>query len=111
MEGLELQCFQMITYAGDARSKYVQAIRAAKTGDFQEAQSLMAAGKVSFIEAHKVHSELLPAEAGGAELKFSILLTHAEDQLMSAESMEIVGNELIGICQELFQLKKELHKE
>ena len=38
MEGLELQCFQIISAVGMARSSYIEAIQEAKKGNFEEAK-------------------------------------------------------------------------
>ncbi len=40
MEGLELLCFNMISYVGNARSDYIEAIHRAKEGKYEEAQAL-----------------------------------------------------------------------
>ena len=37
MEELELVCFQIISFAGEARSAYMGAIQTAKQGNYEEA--------------------------------------------------------------------------
>ena len=44
MEGLELQCFQIISAVGMARSSYIEAIQEAKKGNFEEAKNMIAEG-------------------------------------------------------------------
>ena len=110
-EELALTCFQMISFAGDARSKFILAVRRAKEGHLEEARELMSEGKKQFIAAHQFHAAFLAAESGEEETPFSVILLHAEDQLMSAETMEIMAAEIVDICQELAELKAELHKE
>ena len=43
-EEYEMTCFQMITAAGTAKSDYIEALRAAKTGDYAKAEELLASG-------------------------------------------------------------------
>lgn len=97
MEGLELLSFQMISFNGSARSCFVEAIQAAKEGDFDRAEQLMAEGEEQFIEGHRVHAELIQKEAQEGATQVSLLLLHAEDQMMSAEVLKIIASELIDI--------------
>ncbi len=103
-----LACFQMISFAGDARSKFILAVHKAREGHLEEARQMVAEGKKQFIAAHQFHAQFLSSEANEEETPFSVLLLHAEDQLMSAETMEIMAKELIDICQELAELKEKL---
>lgn len=97
MEGIELLSFQMISFNGSARSCFVEAIMAAKEGDFERAEQLMAEGEEQFVEGHRVHAQLIQKEASGEPTVVNLLLIHAEDQMMSAELLKIVAAELIDI--------------
>jgi len=101
MEGLEMYCVELITYVGDARSSFIQAIGAAKEGDFLEADRLIAAGEESFINGHRVHGELIQKAASGELSHISMILVHAEDQLMSAETFKILANEFIDVYRKM----------
>ena len=59
MEELELVCFQIISFAGEARSAYMGAIQTAKQGNYEEAEKLIKEGGDAFLQAHKVHACLL----------------------------------------------------
>ncbi|QIK57267.1 PTS lactose/cellobiose transporter subunit IIA [Erysipelothrix sp. HDW6A] len=97
MEGLELLSFQMISFNGSARSCFVEAITAAKEGDFERAEELMKEGEEQFVEGHKVHAQLIQEEAQTGGTAVNLLLIHAEDQMMSAEVLKIIAAELIDI--------------
>ena len=97
MEDNEMVSFQIISAVGTARSLYIEAIAKAKAGDFEAANNLVEQGKTTFLEGHKAHAGLVQKEANGEKLEFSLLLMHAEDQLMSAETLKIVAQELIDI--------------
>ena len=97
MEGNELLSFQMISFTGSARSCFVEAIMAAKEGDFERAEQLMAEGEEQFVEGHRVHAQLIQKEASGEATAVNLLLIHAEDQMMSAEVLKIIAAELIDI--------------
>jgi PTS system cellobiose-specific IIA component len=105
MDGLELICFQIISFSGSARSIFVEAMKAAKSGDFKEARRLITEGEKIYYEGHKVHSDLLQEVANGNYTDVTLLLTHAEDQLMSAEIIRIMAEELLSLYGELKDLK------
>lgn len=97
MEGLELLSFQIISAVGTARSMYIEAIQAAKSGQFEEAEKLLEEGQQVFLEGHHAHAGLIQKEAAGEKCEFALLLMHAEDQLMSAEAFGILAQEFIDV--------------
>ena len=101
MEGLELVSFQIIAAAGSARSSYVEALQAAKNGNFEEAEAMIKQGDADFVEAHHVHAELIQKFAGGEDPGANILLIHAEDQVMSAEVLKLMALEFIDLYKRL----------
>ena len=88
MKSLELASMEIISMVGTARSYYIEAIRSAKIGKFGQ----------------KVHSQLLQQEANGVLTTVTLLLAHAEDQLMSAETFRILSQELIDLYQQTLSL-------
>lgn len=102
MEGTELIAFQIIASAGSARSMFVEAISLARVGKIQEARKKIQEGEECFVEGHKAHASLLTSVADGAEVKMDILLVHAEDQMMSAETFKMVAEELIKLYEDKY---------
>ncbi len=51
-----------------------------------------------FDEGHDAHAQLIQQEAAGEKTELSIILMHAEDQLMSAEGFSIIAEEFIQVC-------------
>lgn len=101
MEDLELICFKIISMVGSAKSYYIEALQEAKNGNFSKAKELIEEGDQNFIEGHKVHHELIAQEANGNKVEFSILLLHAEDQMMSTETIKLLVLELIAVYETL----------
>lgn len=94
MEGMERISFEIISNVGIARSCYIEAIRAAKAGNYEEAEAKLAEGDKNFQEGHASHMRLLQLE--GKE-DIGLLVIHAEDQLMSAETFKLLAIEFIDI--------------
>ena len=64
-EEMELICFQLIANSGAAKSCFVEAIQAAKKGLFEDAKAKLVEAEEAFVEAHKIHAELIQKEASG----------------------------------------------
>jgi PTS system cellobiose-specific IIA component len=108
MEGLELICFNIISCVGSAKSSYIEAIRQVKEGKIEEAKATIEQGRQTFVEGHRAHAELIHREANNEKIEPSLLLIHAEDQLMSAESFGIIAEEFISIYERLILLEKKI---
>lgn len=97
MSDYEMMCFQIITSVGSAKSYYLEAINEAKKGNFEKSEILIEDGEKDFLEGHKVHTELVQRDARGEDVKLTLILMHAEDQLMTADSFKILAKEFIEI--------------
>ena len=97
MEGIELICFQIISAVGMARGSYIEAIDLAEQGKCDEAEAKIKAGDEFFTGGHSAHAQLIQKEANGENTEVVLLLVHAEDQLMSAESFKILAEKFIGL--------------
>ncbi len=87
--------FQIISNVGTAKSLVMEALYAAKEGDFTLAEEKLAESKQYFVEGHKVHASLIQKEAAGEKVEISLLFMHAEDQMMSTETITELVKELI----------------
>ncbi|MFD1451353.1 MULTISPECIES: PTS lactose/cellobiose transporter subunit IIA [Oceanobacillus] len=94
MEEMELLYMQIISNAGTARSLIIEGLQEAREGNFAEGESKMDEANHFFIEAHKIHGQLIQKEAQGEEVPFSLLFMHAEDQLMSTETIRHLSKEM-----------------
>ena len=101
MERLDSISFRIISAVGTARSMYIEAIQAAKRGDFLGADVLVAEGSQLFLQGHHAHAELIQKEASGERTEVSILFMHAEDLLMSADTFKILAEEFIELYKRL----------
>lgn len=89
--------FEIIAAVGTARSSYINAIRLAKNGDFDAANAAIEEGKQLYAKGHDAHFGLIQREAAGTPTAMCLMLTHAEDQLMSAEGFGILAEEFVDL--------------
>lgn len=94
---MELIFFEIISTVGTARSAFIDAIGLAKKGDFKAAKAKINEGNEHFLQGHKSHAKLIQREASDEKLEFSLILVHAEDQMMSAEAFKILSEEFIDV--------------
>lgn len=108
MEGLELICFQIISASGGAESAYMAALEAAKEGDYEEAEKMIKEGDEMLNQGHAPHATLVQQEAAGNSPEVSLILIHAEDQMMGAESFKAMVEEFIEVYKQLDALKAKV---
>ena len=101
MSDIELVAFEIISNVGMAKSLAMEAIREARNGNFEEAEKKLNDAKVFLLEGHHAHFGLIQDEANGKKLEFSLIIMHAEDQLMSAETIKDIAIELIEMNKEI----------
>lgn len=101
MEDMEMTAFQIIAAVGTARSKYIEAIDLASEGKFDEARAAIKEGEEAFNGGHAAHGQLLTKFANGELPPMDILMTHAEDQLMSAEAFGILAGKFITLYEKI----------
>lgn len=91
----------LITKAGEAKSSAMEALYAAKAGDFELAASKLADADKEIGEASHMHFEVITKEAQGVQLEFKVLFIHAEDQLLSTQTLILMATEMIEMWKQI----------
>ena len=94
-------CLELITRAGGGRAEAYEGLRAAKAGEFARAEEHLATAERELGAAHATQTKLLAGEAQGVGMTPSLLLVHAQDQLMTAISERGLITELIELYRRL----------
>ncbi|WP_031542721.1 PTS lactose/cellobiose transporter subunit IIA [Mesoplasma photuris] len=101
MLNYEKIAFGIISSAGSAKSYAFEAISEAEDGNYDQANKLIELGREDIIKAEQVHMETISFEAQGNKLEFSILLMHAEDQMMSAQMLLEMAEKFINVYEKM----------
>ncbi len=101
MEDLELVAFEIISNVGMGKSLAIEALRDARCGKYEEAEKKIEEAKDFLVQGHHSHASLIQKEAAGEKLEFSLMIMHAEDQLMCAETIKDLVIEIIEMHKEL----------
>lgn len=94
---LEMIVFGLITNSGDAKSYAMEALRESRFGNFEKADECMKLAEEKLLEAHKIQTSIIQAEASGDKLEVNILLVHAQDHLMNAITVKDLAYEIIEL--------------
>ena len=86
MERVDVQMmgFEIVAYAGDARSKLLTALEQAAKGEFDHVDELIKEADELIAHAHRSQTLMLQEEAKGNEVPYSFTMIHGQDHLMTA---------------------------
>src|SRR5699024_4273399 len=93
----------LIIYGGDGRSSAMEAIQAAKKGDFDLAEERLAAADKSLLEAHHSQTEMMSKEENRHPVDVSLLMLHGQEHLMTRMMCRNLKKEIV----ELYRTVKE----
>lgn len=89
--------FEIVAYAGDARSKLLNALKAAEEGNFDEAEKLIAGANECIDYAHKAQTDMLQAEARGEVCEVGFIMLHGQDHLMTTMLLRDMMQSLLSL--------------
>lgn len=92
---LEEISFNIICFAGNARSMCMEALELSRKGKFDEAEKLIVEAEEELHKSHEFQTKLIMAEANGDKLTPNILLIHSQDHLMNAMIVKDMAREMI----------------
>ena len=107
MNNLEEVIFQIILHAGNGRSSSMEAIAAAKQGNFAEAREKLKEAGEELNGAHHFQTSLIQREIRGEKTEISLLMIHAQDHLMNAITMKDLATEMVDMY-ELIKLPQSV---
>lgn len=82
-----LDHFSIIATAGEAKTKYIQALNFAEENRFEEAEKLCEEACSLFVQAHNIELKMLQEEANGNPVEMNIIAVHAQDYLSTTQML------------------------
>lgn len=92
---------KLIFYAGNAKSLAIQAVNLAEKGDCEQAKEKLEESKKELHNAHLIQTKLMNKEMNNEEVEKSILLIHAQDHFMAADTSILFADKLIRLYHRL----------
>lgn len=87
----------IIMAGGNAKAHAVEAITAAKKGDFTEAEKKLEEANQAIVDAHNTQTEMLTAEARGEHTPIDLYMVHAQDHLMTGITFVDLVKEIVEV--------------
>ena len=87
----------IIMAGGNAKAHAVEAITAAKKGDFTEAEKKLEEANQAIVDAHNTQTERLTAEARGEHTPIDLYMVHAQDHLMTGITFVDLAKEIVEV--------------
>lgn len=106
MGGLELIAFEIISNVGMAKSLAIEALREVRRGRYEEGKAKLVESSEYIIKGHHAHTALIQKEAAGEKVEISLIIMHAEDQMMAAETIKTLVEEMIEMYKDLKEVNK-----
>lgn len=94
--------FQIVAYAGDARSSLLKLIREVRNGEFQNVETLLADADASLKQAHNAQTEVLAKEAGGEDVELGFIFIHGQDHLMTTILLRELAEDFVNLYKEKY---------
>lgn len=94
---METIIMELIVNSGNARSRAMESIGAAKNGNLEKAKEKLKESEEDLGKAHNVQINLIQNEANGNKAEISLLLIHAQDHLMNAMTIKDMAKEFVDM--------------
>ncbi len=99
---IETTVMELIINAGEARSCAMQALYAAKRGDWAQVEPLLAEATAASKRAHGVQTQLIGLDEGEGKVPVNLVMVHAQDHIMTS----MLARELVEELIELHRLRQ-----
>ncbi|WP_077612452.1 PTS lactose/cellobiose transporter subunit IIA [Clostridium sp. Marseille-P2415] len=94
---IEMIVMKLVVNSGNARSTAIEALRAAREGNFEHADELMNEADQMILQSHEIQTEMIQNELNGKKVEVGLLMVHAQDHLMNAMTVMDLSKEMIEI--------------
>ncbi|MBO3445535.1 PTS lactose/cellobiose transporter subunit IIA [Clostridium sp. CCUG 7971] len=82
-EELQMLGFEIVAYAGDARSSLMELLKEVRSGKFDNVEAKLKDADENLSLAHNAQTKMLAEEASGKSMDLGIIFIHGQDHLMT----------------------------
>ena len=100
-EELETTVMELIINAGESKSCAMEALRAAKAGDWDKVDDLLRQSAEASKRAHDVQTQLIGMDEGEGNIRVNLIMVHAQDHIMTSMLAKEMITEMIDIHRQL----------
>lgn len=82
-EEIQMIGFEIVAYAGDARSSLMKLLKEVRSGNFDNVEKELKSADDNLTLAHNAQTKMLSEEASGKSMEFGAIFIHGQDHLMT----------------------------
>lgn len=98
-EEVAMKGFEIVAYAGDARTRLLNALSKGEEGNFEEAEKLVEEANDFIKKAHNAQTDMLKKESSGDEMELGFIMVHGQDHLMTTMLLKDIIKHLLNMYQ------------
>ncbi|KAA8995889.1 MULTISPECIES: PTS lactose/cellobiose transporter subunit IIA [Pectobacteriaceae] len=98
---MESTVMELIINAGESRSYAMEALRAAKRGEWEQVAAKLSASAQASKRAHDVQTMLIGLDEGCGKVQVNLVLVHAQDHIMTSMLARELIEEIIDVQRQL----------
>jgi len=95
---------ELIINAGESKGLAMQALSAAKKGEWTRVDDLLIESTEAAKRAHSVQTQLIGMDEGEGKVPLNLIMVHAQDHIMTAMLARELIDELIDVHRKLQKL-------
>ncbi|MEY8351799.1 PTS lactose/cellobiose transporter subunit IIA [Lachnospiraceae bacterium 54-53] len=105
---LEEVITELVVNGGNAKSRAIEAIEAARKGDFELADEKIREADDYVTAAHEFQTGIIQKEASGEEaMEVSLIMVHGQDHLMNAMTTRDLAVQIVDLCKIIYRDKQD----
>ena len=94
---LKMLGFEIVAYAGDARSTLLEVLKDARKGEFDGIDEKLAEANENLKLAHQAQMKVLAQEATGEDMDLGFIFIHGQDHLMTTILLKDIIQDLLEL--------------
>ena len=107
MEIDEETIINLILCAGESKSCAMEAIRAARNSQWQQAEDFLQQSGAAASQCHNIQTRLIGEDEGAGRVPVSLIMVHAQDHIMNAMLCREMAEEIVALYQKFYSLNSQ----
>lgn len=104
----ENEIFELISHTGEARANIFSSLEEVRIKNIKKSEDLMKIADDQMIEAHNMQTKLIQEDIQSGGIDVSLLMVHAQDQLMTAMSEQYLVKKMIEMYETIHKLEDKI---
>lgn len=101
-EELQMLGFEIVAYAGDARSSLMKLLHEVRNGNFDHVEDYLKEADENLKRAHNAQTKALSEEASGNNLDIGFIFVHGQDHLMTTILLQEIIQDFVELYKEKY---------